>query len=675
MVSPARVTQVELRRQLMDRVKLTVSAGLLLGILAIATSPAGGPSAALLDVALLGLALWVSRLPSPDPLTAAGKPGAMTGNQALLLVLAVGGAAVLVVSGAASRPLHGLAVAPFAMAAFALSSHNSRDLRSGVLAAGAALLVLSVADDTALVMTLCAVGLVPLALAWAAVRQLMAVDLDPALMPMLLAARRRPWSVAAVLRLALLTAALSLLMPSEPAPHLHGGQDSLPDVPGMRGYGIAMSDGALDLRQRGTLDAEPVLEVPADSPTLWQGGYVDEYDGATWVRSGRPYLSSYPSTSLPLSTPPVGSSEVTLSTVTPVGKYFSFLAYSPGPIVAVDGSAGQVHSQHDGSVSVVNEHDPGMPYTVAWRPDGSSSNGTLSADQLAVSDPRWLLLPAELPGRVRTLARTVTASATTTPDRVHAIETYLRTHEQYELDSPVPAGGTDAVDAFLFTDHLGFCEQFASAETVMLRSLDIPARLATGYGGGGAAGPDGTRIYRNEDAHAWVQVGYAGNRWVDSDPTAGSELASSSGTRSLSSWLANVWKDLTGTATARRLSALCLVAAGLLVWLLSWALRRWLPRRRPTQAAPAALSTDAGKAYERLLQRLAEQRRARTPTETVRDLLARLDSPQRETVAAVLETEWYGREAALPAEQVGYVVAILDGLAAEPLPAAAGQRA
>ena len=35
---------------------------------------------------------------------------------------------------------------------------------------------------------------------------------------------------------------------------------------------------------------------------------------------------------------------------------------------------------------------------------------------------------------------------------------------------------------------------------------------------------DGTRIYRNEDAHAWVQVGYAGDRWVDSDPTAGSQL-------------------------------------------------------------------------------------------------------------------------------------------------------
>ena len=108
-----------LRRALLARVKLMISVGLIFGMLAMAVSPAGGPSAALLDLALLGLALWLSRGPSPEPAAGNARNGAMTGNQALLLVLALGGAAVLVAAGAASRPLHGLAVAPFAMAAFA----------------------------------------------------------------------------------------------------------------------------------------------------------------------------------------------------------------------------------------------------------------------------------------------------------------------------------------------------------------------------------------------------------------------------------------------------------------------------------------------------------------------------------------------------------------------------
>jgi transglutaminase-like putative cysteine protease len=655
-----------LRRGLMDRVKLTISAGLLLGILAIGMSPAGGPSAALLDLALLGLALWLSRGASPAPGTPGAKPGAMSGNQALLLALALGGAAVLVVSGAASRPLHGLAVAPFAMAAFALSSHNSRDLRSGVLAAAASLLVLSVADDRAQVMTLCAIGLLPLALSWTVIRQLLSLDENPQLPPVLADPRRRPWSVAAVLRLAVLTAALALLMPSEPAPHLHGGgQDAAPDLPGVRGYGIGMSNGQLDLRQRGTLDATPVLQVPASSPTLWQGAYADRYDGSTWSRTDRPAAETSPWSPLPRTTPLPTGKDLTSSLVTPVGRYLSFLVYSPGPIVAVDSAGGRVHSQHDGSVNLINPQDPTMPYTVVWRPDGSSSSGTMTSDQLPVTDQGWLALPAELPGRVRTLARTITASLTTTTDKVSAIESYLRANERYQLDSPVPAEGVDAVDAFLFTDHVGFCEQFASAETVLLRSLGIPARVATGYGGPGIPGPNGTRVYRNQDAHAWVQVGYPGERWVDSDPTAGAQFAASSGTHSVAGWLRKLWKTLTGTATARRLTALGLLAGAAFLWLLSRLVRRWLPRRRPDLDAVTVLETDAGKAYQRLLRRLAEQKRPRQPTETVRDLLLRLGAPQQETVAGVLEGEWYGRAVSVPSELVPSVVAVLDALATE----------
>src|SRR4051812_29086553 len=287
---------VELRQGLVDRAKLTIAGGLVLGIAGIAMSDAGGPSAALLDVALLGLALWLGRSPSVAPAVtrAPASNSAMTGNQALLLVLALGGAAVLVAAGAASRPLHGLAVAPFAMAAFALSSQNSRDLRSGVLAAGASLLVLSSADSRAVIMTLCAVGLVPLVFGWAAVRQLMTIDRFPDL-ALALRKASRPWPLALVARLVVLTAVLSLLIPSEPAPHQHMGDGkSGPTTapPGERGNAIAGSGGSLDLRERGSLDAEPTIDVPADSPTLWQGGFADQYTGSSWSptysRNARP---------------------------------------------------------------------------------------------------------------------------------------------------------------------------------------------------------------------------------------------------------------------------------------------------------------------------------------------------------------------------------------------------
>ena len=141
MTQPALMSPAVVNSQLALRTRFCVTAALMLGIAALAVSPAGGPSAALLAAALVGLAWWVTR----DGATASGS--ALSGNQVLLLVLAVGGAGVLVVTGASSRPLHGLAAAPFVMTAFALSSHNARDLRTAVLAASASLGVLSVADD------------------------------------------------------------------------------------------------------------------------------------------------------------------------------------------------------------------------------------------------------------------------------------------------------------------------------------------------------------------------------------------------------------------------------------------------------------------------------------------------------------------------------------------------
>ena len=661
-----------LRPALVERVKRTIAAGLLFGIAGIALSDAGGPSAALLDIALLGLALWLGRSSLAQAVTTRPSNSAMTGNQALLLVLALGGAAVLIAAGAASRPLHGLAVAPFAMAAFALSSQNSRDLRSGVLAAAASLLVLSAADARAVVMTLCALGLVPMVFAWAAVRQLMFLDRYP---DVVVAVTRgpRPWPWALVARLVVVTTAVALLMPTEPAPHLHGGDgdtgSSGPPPAGERGNAIAGASGGLDLLERGGLDSQPTMDVPFDSPTLWQGGFVDTYTGTGWSLTfspaTRPEIIDLPDKAVMRQ-----DDTHSIATVNRLPAGEPRLVYSPGPLVSADADSGRIYSLAAGTVVLTSGDNLRHPYTIEYRDNDTTTTGTLGVQAAPVTDTRWLQLPAELPSRVRDLARTVTAGASTTGDRVAAIENYLRTHEKYSLDSPVPAAGTDAVDAFLFTDHVGFCEQFASAEAVMLRALGIPARVATGYGGSGLASGD-RRVYRNEDAHAWVQVGYAGQRWVSSDPTAGSVLAPATAKHRLTAWLTRLWKELTGSATARRLLALGLVVLAALLVLLARGIRRVTRRHRPavTPDAPPAL-TPAGEAYQRLLVRLAAQQRPRLPTETVRDLLFRLGAPDRAIVVTVLEAEWYGPPRAFPETVVSHVVAVLDGLALEVLASA-----
>jgi len=80
--------------------------------------------------------------------------------------------------------------------------------------------------------------------------------------------------------------------------------------------------------------------------------------------------------------------------------------------------------------------------------------------------------------------------------------------------------GKHAVDEFWLDRKLGFCEHFAASMVVVLRALDVPARVVTGYQGTDPHPQDGYYIVRNSNAHAWVEYWQAGEGWVRADPTA-----------------------------------------------------------------------------------------------------------------------------------------------------------
>jgi transglutaminase-like putative cysteine protease len=80
--------------------------------------------------------------------------------------------------------------------------------------------------------------------------------------------------------------------------------------------------------------------------------------------------------------------------------------------------------------------------------------------------------------------------------------------------------GRDAVDEFWFDRRLGFCEHFAAAFVVVMRALDVPARIVTGYQGSDPAPVDGYWVVRQSHAHAWAEFWQPGEGWVRVDPTA-----------------------------------------------------------------------------------------------------------------------------------------------------------
>ncbi len=80
--------------------------------------------------------------------------------------------------------------------------------------------------------------------------------------------------------------------------------------------------------------------------------------------------------------------------------------------------------------------------------------------------------------------------------------------------------GQHTADEFWFDRKEGFCEHIASSFVILMRALDVPARLVTGYQGGERNSVDGFWVVRQSDAHAWAEVWMAGRGWVRVDPTS-----------------------------------------------------------------------------------------------------------------------------------------------------------
>ena len=80
--------------------------------------------------------------------------------------------------------------------------------------------------------------------------------------------------------------------------------------------------------------------------------------------------------------------------------------------------------------------------------------------------------------------------------------------------------GANTADEFWFDRKEGFCEHIASSFVILMRALDVPARIVTGYQGGERNGLDGFWVVRQSDAHAWAEVWEQDRGWVRVDPTS-----------------------------------------------------------------------------------------------------------------------------------------------------------
>jgi transglutaminase-like putative cysteine protease len=291
--------------------------------------------------------------------------------------------------------------------------------------------------------------------------------------------------------------------------------------------------GKVDLGQIGTLRTDPTIalrvtmsDLPEPPPPRkvmhLRGTALDHYDGRSWTQSHKVnrLIASGGEMVTISAVPNVRADPLMRVELEPIDPPVLFLPptakglrLSRGNAVG-PGSSVSVHRGPEGELRYQAPNDRGIHYQVFLSSDRAAAFQHLRASER----PRYLQLPADLPERIRELAARWTENKKTDYDKARAIERHLRTQYSYDLSSP--SGKYDQpLDHFLFESKRGHCEYYSTAMAVMLRTLDVPSRNATGFIGGTWNQFGKFYAVRQGDAHSWVEVFIEGRGWLTFDPT------------------------------------------------------------------------------------------------------------------------------------------------------------
>lgn len=218
-------------------------------------------------------------------------------------------------------------------------------------------------------------------------------------------------------------------------------------------------------------------------------------------------------------------------------------------------------------VAVVHDGPGVVSYAAEFSPESSFDEPPTSADGLVPDIERPAL--DEIAAEIRS------TGATNQSDLIRAVERFFAQNFSYSLSSreTKPKEGT-ILSRFLTKTRTGHCEYFASATTLLLRDLGIPARYAVGYSIQEAKGD--TWIVRERHAHAWV-LAWVEGAWREVDTTPGtwaeSERKEASWFEPISDFFSNLWfrfsywRWLGQKGVISRIAPyLILPLAGILVW-------------------------------------------------------------------------------------------------------------
>ena len=300
----------------------------------------------------------------------------------------------------------------------------------------------------------------------------------------------------------------------------------LPIVPGGEGEPTSLVDGegagtlegsVLGDEERTTIEGSVSLSpevrftVESDEPAYWRTGVYDRFTGDGWVRTGDETEYGGPLD------PPAGDASPLSQTVT-VEEETQVLPAASQPVSLEGQIAVSAAVDDHGQLLPTRTLYEGEQYMVQSQivdtsPEQLRAAGTAYPDDVA---SRYLQLPEDTSAEFEAYTAEVTDDAENPYEAALAIEQYLRSSKEYSLDVDRPDG--NVAEEFLFEMEAGYCVYYATTMVQMLRAEEIPARYVTGYTQGQQVDDD-QWVVRGLDAHAWVEVYFPGEGWVEFEPT------------------------------------------------------------------------------------------------------------------------------------------------------------
>jgi transglutaminase-like putative cysteine protease len=302
------------------------------------------------------------------------------------------------------------------------------------------------------------------------------------------------------------------------------GDDPWVSVRGRAGGGLLLDHPLVDIRGRLVEQSRvEMFTVMSDQPSYWRLASLAEFDGITFE------VSRQQMTRLDIDHTNVddtsGASlrhEIVISALP--GR---LVPTAPEPVLT-DRSDLRWHAD---SASIISARplDRGQRFVIVSAPpalDAGLLMGAATASAVPVPDAVYTSLPDDLPPVVATTARDVVALWGVEPSTAVlrpyvaalALQDWFRRQFDYDLD--VRFDREPAAIAQFLTARRGYCEQFAIAFAAMMRSLEVPARVAVGFTPGEAI-DDTTWSVQGRHAHAWPEVWFADVGWVGFEPTPG----------------------------------------------------------------------------------------------------------------------------------------------------------